>query len=107
MRFVRRTLPAKDAGAYVKRSISGAPNRFDVVVRLHASADEIAGRGPAHWGAVEPIDAQTCEYRTGGDDLGWLALRIAMLGVDFDVHEPPELVDHIRRLADRLARATR
>ncbi len=30
-----------------------------------------------------------------------------MLGVDFDVHEPPELVDHIRGLANRLARATR
>ena len=25
-----------------------------------------------------------CEYRTGDDDLGWLAMRIAMLGVEFD-----------------------
>ena len=27
------------------------------------------------------------------------------LGVDFEVHEPPELVEHLRVLGDRLARA--
>jgi hypothetical protein len=36
-----------------------------------------------------------------------LALRIAMLDVDFEVHEPPELVEHLQALALRLARATR
>ena len=56
-------------------------------------------------GSVEPIDANRCELRTGDYDLGWLALRIAMLGVDFEVHEPPELAEHLRTLADRLMRA--
>jgi len=56
-------------------------------------------------GSVEPIDASRCELRTRDYDLGWLALRIAMLGVDFEVHEPPELADHLRTLADRLMRA--
>ena len=28
-----------------------------------------------------------------------------MLGVDFEVHEPPELVEHLRALALRLSRA--
>ena len=46
-----------------------------------------------------------CEFRTGDDDLGWLALRVAMLGVDFEVHEPPELLEHLRALAARLSRA--
>jgi len=55
--------------------------------------------------SVEPIDASSCELRTRDYDLSWIALRIAMLGVDFDVHEPPELEDHLRELADRLARA--
>jgi hypothetical protein len=32
-------------------------------------------------------------------------LRIAMIGVDFDVHEPPELVEHLGALAARLKRA--
>jgi predicted DNA-binding transcriptional regulator YafY len=104
-RFTPRTLPAKDAAQYVDQSITGAPNQFEALVTLHASAEEIASRIPAHWGAIEPIDARTCKYRTGDDDLGWLAVRIAMLGVDFEVHDPPELVEHLRALAVRLRRA--
>jgi predicted DNA-binding transcriptional regulator YafY len=106
VRVTQRRLPAKDAAAYVKQSITGAPSRFEAVVTLHAAADEVRSRVPAHWGAIEPINARTCEYRTGDDDLRWLALRIAMLGVDFEVHEPPELVEQLRALASRLRRAT-
>src|ERR1700730_5587534 len=106
-RFTLRVLPAKDAAAYVEQSITGAPNRFEARVTLHVAAWDITGRVPARWGAIEPTDAQRCEYRTGDDDLRWLALRILMLGVDFEVHEPPELVEHLRALALRLTRAVR
>lgn len=105
VRFIARRLPAKDAAAYIEQSISAAPNRFEARVTLRGAADEISHRVPAHWGVLEPIDAHTCEYRTGDDNLSWLALRIAMLGVDFDVHEPPELADHLRTLSARLRRA--
>src|SRR5437667_6262615 len=77
LRFTPRRLPAKGAAAYVEQSITGAPNRFEALVTLHAPAEEMTSRIPSHWGAVEPIDAYTCEYRTGDDDLGWLALRVA------------------------------
>ncbi len=107
VRFAARRLPAKGAAAYVEQSITGAPNRYEARVTLHAPAEEIAGRAPSYWGTVEPIDARTCEYRAGDDDIAWLAVRIAMLGVDFEVHEPPELVEHMRALADRLRLATR
>jgi predicted DNA-binding transcriptional regulator YafY len=105
VRFVRRRLPAKDAAAYIEQSITAAPHRFEALVTLHAGAEEVTNRVPSYWGTIEPIDAHTCEYRTGDDDLRWLALRIAMLGVDFEVHEPPELVEHLRALALRLSRA--
>jgi predicted DNA-binding transcriptional regulator YafY len=105
VRFTARTLPATDAAAFVSESIMGAPNRFEAHVTLRVGADEMARRVPAHWGTIQPIDANTCEYRTGDDDLGWLALRVAMLGVDFTVHEPPELVEHLSVLAERLERA--
>ena len=107
VRFVPRKLPAKDAGAYVAQSITGAPNRYDALVTLHAPADDIRRRVSPHGGTIEPIDARTCTYRTGDDDLRWLALRIAMLDVDFDVHEPPELAEHLEALASRLRLATR
>jgi predicted DNA-binding transcriptional regulator YafY len=105
VRFSPRELPAKDAAAYLQQSIASAPNRFEAVVTLRAAAEEV--RVPVHWGTINPIDATTCEYRTGDDDLSWLAVRIAMLGVDFEVHEPPELIEHVRALGARLARAAR
>jgi predicted DNA-binding transcriptional regulator YafY len=107
VRFAPRRLPAKDAAAYVEQSITAAPNRFEAVVTLHASAEEITSRVPAYWGTIEPIDARSCQFRAGDDDVAWLAVRIAMLGVDFEVREPPELVDQLRALASRLGRAVR
>jgi predicted DNA-binding transcriptional regulator YafY len=107
VRFKPRDPPAKTAAAFVERSIAGAPNRFEAVVVLHVAAEEIRSLVPTYWGAVEPIDANTCRFMTGDDDLGRLSLRIAMLGVDFEVHEPPELLERLRTLADRLARAAR
>jgi predicted DNA-binding transcriptional regulator YafY len=102
VRFTPRRLPAKTPAAFVEQSITTAPSRFEARVTLHAAAEEITRRVPAYWGRIEPIDAHTCEYRTSDDDLNWLALRIAMLGVDFEVHEPPELLTHLRTLASRL-----
>jgi predicted DNA-binding transcriptional regulator YafY len=106
VRFVPRELPARDAAAYVEQSISRTPNRFEASVILHAAAEEVAGRVPSYWGTIEPIDERTCRYRSGDDDLGWLAIRIAMLDVDFEVHEPPELGERLAALAERLGRAT-
>jgi predicted DNA-binding transcriptional regulator YafY len=105
MRFAPRQLPAKDAAAYVSQRLSAVPNRYEARVTLHAPAEAIRKRVPSHWGAVEEVDARTCEYRTGDDDLDWLAMRVAMLGVDFEVHEPPELSEHLRALGRRLGRA--
>jgi predicted DNA-binding transcriptional regulator YafY len=104
-RFTARKLPAKNASAFVERSITGAPGRFEARVTVHASADEMSSRVPPYWGTFEPIDANSCEYRAGDHDLGWLAMRIAMLGVDVEVHEPPELIEHVRSMAQRLRRA--
>jgi predicted DNA-binding transcriptional regulator YafY len=106
VRFTPRDLPAEDAAAYVSQSLSAAPNRYEARVTLHVPADAIRKRVPSYWGTIEPIDDERCEYRTGDDDLDWLAVRVAMLGVDFEVHEPPELAEHLRLLARRLDRAT-
>jgi predicted DNA-binding transcriptional regulator YafY len=103
-RFKARQLPARDAAAYVEQSIAGAPNRFEAHLTLHAAAEQVTSRVPFHWGTITPIDASSCEYRTGDDDLRWLALRIVMLGVDFELHEPPELADQLKAVADRLRR---
>ena len=105
VRFSARKLPAKDPAAYVEQSIAGAWSRYEARVTVHASADEVAKRFPYVASAVEPIDEQRCEYRTSEDDIEWLAIRVAMLGFDVEVHEPPELIAQLRVLAGRLERA--
>jgi predicted DNA-binding transcriptional regulator YafY len=107
VRFASRELPAKDPAAYVAQSISSAPHRFEARVILHVSAEEIARRVPRYWGTIEPIDDHTCEYRTADDDLRWIALRIAVFDVDYEVDGPPELLEHLDRLGARLQRAAR
>ena len=107
IRFTARPLPAPDAAAYVERSIAGARSRYEARVTVHAPAAEIAFRLPWLAGALEPIDEHRCEYRTSDDDLEWLALRVAMLGADVDVHGPPELAAELNALAERLLRAAR
>ena len=105
VRFAKRELPAADPAAFVRRSISSAPSRYDARLTLHAPAEEVRTRMVAGWGTITPIDKRTCEFRTGDDDLEWLALRIAMLGVEFELHEPPELLAHLREVAERLGRS--
>jgi predicted DNA-binding transcriptional regulator YafY len=103
-RFPPRTPPAKDAAEYVRRSIREAPHTYEARVTLRAAAADMERR--TYGGTITPIDSDSCEYRTGDDDLHWLAVRIAMLGVDFELHEPPELADHLRMLGARLEAAT-
>ena len=105
VRFKARRLPTEDAVAYVEQSIAGAFSRFEARVTVHASADALVRRLPWIGGALTPIDAEHCEYRTSDDDLEWLAIRIAMLGAEVEVEEPPELRGHLRAMAERLGRA--
>jgi predicted DNA-binding transcriptional regulator YafY len=106
VRFAQRKLPTKDAATYIQRSMTTAPHRYEARVTLHASADEMKRRVSRYWGTITPLSDNTCEYQSGDDDVAWLAMRIAMLGVDFEVHEPPELVEQLRGLASRLERGT-
>jgi predicted DNA-binding transcriptional regulator YafY len=107
VRFAPRDPPAKDAAAYVKQSLAAMPSRYEARLTLRAPAEEIRKRPFAGWGKVTPLDEATCEYRTSDDDLDWLALRVGMLGVDFEVHEPPELIESLQAVARRLRRAAR
>lgn len=79
--------------------------RHHVTVVVHAPAAAIAARIPAAAGSVEARDEHSCWFRTGADSLDTIAVRLGMLGVDFQVTEPPELVERIGDLGRRYARA--
>ena len=73
---------------------------------LRAPLAAVAPRVPPTVGTLEPIDEGRCLLHTGSDWLGGLAIYIADIGVDFEVLEPPELVEQVRELAGRFTRAT-
>jgi predicted DNA-binding transcriptional regulator YafY len=105
-RFEPRALPGGDPAAFVSRNLSGSAHRHEARVTLRASAAEVALQSPWAAANVEPIDAVSCEYRASDSSIQWLALRVAMVGVDFEVHEPPALAAECARLAVRLTAAS-
>ena len=56
-------------------------------------------------GVVEAIDDGHSVLVTGGDSVEVVAVWIGMLGLDFHVSEPPELVEALRVQARRYAAA--
>jgi predicted DNA-binding transcriptional regulator YafY len=104
-RFTPRRLPADDAAAFVQQNIAGAFSRFEAHVTVHAPAEVVARRLPFDAASIEPLDEHRCTYRGADENLEWLAIRIAMLGADVEVHKPPELLAQLGQLAERLQRA--
>ncbi|MCO5997451.1 helix-turn-helix transcriptional regulator [Actinoallomurus rhizosphaericola] len=98
-----RRPPEEDAAAYVTRKLHSVVPTYRALVTLHLPADDAPA---SRLGEVEPVDARTCRLRTHADTLDWLALRLAMLGCEFTVHEPPELIEYLRSLSARVLRAT-
>jgi predicted DNA-binding transcriptional regulator YafY len=75
-------------------------------VILHAPVEKIAAIIPPTAGVLQAIDKKMCMLETGAHSLDLLAVHLALTGVDFEVRDPPELVDHLRRLATRFSRAS-
>jgi predicted DNA-binding transcriptional regulator YafY len=106
--FAPRQPPGDGAAAFVRDNITARLARFCAVVTLHAPQQTVAERIRVTEGySLQAIDDHSCLMRTEADSLEWLALSIGSLGFEFDVHEPPELVDFVRDLAQRLVRSTR
>jgi predicted DNA-binding transcriptional regulator YafY len=106
-RFTPHHLPDDEVAARVMRGVWSAGWRHRARVRLRAPAETVAERIPPGVGLLEAVDERTCVLDTGADTLDTLAVYLGMLGVDFEVSEPPELVEYVRKLADRYRRATR
>jgi predicted DNA-binding transcriptional regulator YafY len=104
VRSADRELPTKDAASYVMQSVRNMPSLYEARIVLHAPAEEIRKRIPRGWGDIEPLSKNRCEYRTGDDDLDWLALRVAMLRCEFEAHGCPELSERLEEMAERLRR---
>ncbi|MGW0594772.1 helix-turn-helix transcriptional regulator [Streptosporangium sp. NPDC002607] len=106
-RFTPRQPPGGDLARYVAEQISVSPYRYRGRFTMHAPADVIAARMPPTVATVEPDGDDACVLNTGSNSLDELAIWVAQIGVAFEVHEPPELIEHLRTLGTRLLDATR
>jgi predicted DNA-binding transcriptional regulator YafY len=104
-RFAPRDPPAEDLAGYVSSGVGAALWQHQATVRLHAPYARIAPQVTPVMGTVEPDGDGHCLFRTGADTLPVLARYLALLGVDFDVVEPPELREHVRAVGERFLRA--
>ncbi|MFI6507615.1 helix-turn-helix transcriptional regulator [Streptosporangium sp. NPDC050855] len=105
-RFPPRDPPEGGAAAYVARGVSAAAWRHRARVVVHAPAEVVTERINPAVGVVEALDERTCVLDTGADSLNTIAVYLGMLDLDFEVTEPPELVEHLRGLTARYARST-
>ena len=104
-RFSPRELPDEDLARYVSDRVSAAPWRIAAHITIHAPAAAVAERVPAHVGPIQSIDAETCVLSSGNDNVEMFAAYLGMIGFDFTVTSPPELVEAVRKLGQRYAKA--
>jgi len=101
--FAARDAP--DAATYVSRSISSSPYRYVARVHYDCSGDVVAQHFSLSSVTIERDTGDTCVVTTGADDPQVLALYLAMVGRDFEILEPVEVIDAARAVAARLQRS--
>jgi predicted DNA-binding transcriptional regulator YafY len=85
--------------------VAYAPYPHRGKILLHASLETASARVPPSAGTLEAVNQKSCMLHMGAGSLEMLAMYLVMIGFDFEVREPPELVDSIRALAERFQRA--
>ncbi|MFY0581494.1 helix-turn-helix transcriptional regulator [Cystobacter fuscus] len=103
--FRPRPLPSGDAAAYVSQRVSTDVYRLRVRATVHAPASTVSAKLSGVSFRVEEGEPGQSVVHTGADNLETIAWLLGSMGFDFEVHEPPELIDHLRRMSERLGRA--
>ncbi|HVH84938.1 MAG TPA: WYL domain-containing protein, partial [Steroidobacteraceae bacterium] len=104
--FAPRKFPG-DVAQFVARAMTQVPYRYRMRLKLEGSAAELVRRIPSWCGVLEALDDVSCTLTTGADSLEGLAAHIVLIGTDFEILDAPELLPELRKIADRLYRATR
>ncbi|MFJ9623356.1 helix-turn-helix transcriptional regulator [Streptomyces sp. NPDC101181] len=104
-RFTPRPPPAEDLAAYVSQGVAVSAYPARAVILLKAPLARAARQVSPSAGVLEAVDEDTCRLVTGAPDLTVLVIHVLMMGIDFEVVEPPELTEVMRRARNRLTRA--
>ena len=79
---------------------------YDVEVLIDAPAADVRER-IGRWSSVEDIGAARCRVRMTADSLDWPVMALGVVGAEFLVISPPELLDRVRDWGRRFSRAGR
>src|SRR5918997_4368693 len=104
-RFAPVELPGGDYTAFVLREVAFAGWNVHARIRVDAQGDRVLARINPTVGVVEAVDEDTCVLVTGADSVEIIAVYIGMLGMDFYVDGPPELVRQLAVVGERYRRA--
>ena len=104
-RFVPDPMEGGDYAAFVLREVAFSGWSVHCRIAVDAPAGEVLRRINPTVGVVETVDEQHSVLVTGADSVEMVAVWIGMLGIDFHVDSPPELVAHVATLATRYAGA--
>lgn len=100
-RFGPRPMSEDAYAEFVVRDVASTGWAVHARITVLAPAELVLARINPAVGVVEPIDEESCELVTGADSFETMAVYIGMLGFGFRIDSPAELVDHVRRLAER------
>jgi predicted DNA-binding transcriptional regulator YafY len=103
-RFQPRPEPDDEVAMRVAKGVATATWQFRARIRCAAPAAVVSSRLPRGV-SVEPDGDAACIVSVGSDSMQMLAGYIAMLDVDFEVLDSPELTAHLDHLAERFVRA--
>ncbi len=101
-RFTARLPAGVDPAQFAMNKLYSTAPVFRAEVAVH-SPDARALELLRGWA----FDEQGGRLTSPPDTVEWLAAWLIRLGCEFEVHSPPELVDHLAELAGRVMRATR
>lgn len=104
-RFEPRPLAGGDYTSFVLREVAHAGWQVHARIVVDAPAADVLARINPTVGVVEELDDDRCVLVTGADSVEIVAVYIGMLGLDFHVTDPPELVDAVAALGRRYLRA--
>jgi predicted DNA-binding transcriptional regulator YafY len=102
--FLPRDLPAADAAAFVRDGIGNLPTRLDVEAIVHTDATTVRAR-IGRWATVEEIDDARCTLRMSTDSPDWVLLTLGAVDAEFEVLNPPTVVEQLRLWSDRFGRS--
>ncbi|WP_249266443.1 MULTISPECIES: YafY family protein [unclassified Pseudonocardia] len=104
-RFAPRDPPEGGVAAFAQQGISTGAYPYRARVVFEAPAEQVAEWVTPASGTVTDLGDGRCELVAGASGLDTLAVWIGFFGVDFQVFEPPELVEHLDAVAARYRRA--